>query len=117
MNQSHPDGPQYELWLWPPPSTLKSIDFIGYFWPEEPTAGADLIDWDPNQEDLLERAMDLEAAIELENDKKYAHAEAAFRRALREAKAAERTDVGGPPAGHIPYRGTKAYRSDHFVDA
>lgn len=116
QNHQHPEGNQWEMWLWPPPSTLKSVDIIAYFWPEEPVEDADLIDWDPNQDDLLDRAMDLEAAIELENEKKYARTEAAFRRALREAKAAERTDIGGGPAGQQAYKGSKAYRSDHFID-
>lgn len=109
-------GPRWELWLWPPASTLKTIDFIAYWWPDDPESAGE-IDWDPNQDDLMDRAMDIEAAIELEHDKKYARTEAAFRRALKEAKAAERTDVGGPPAGQVAYRGTKAYRSDHFLDA
>jgi hypothetical protein len=116
QNHMQPDGNQWEFWIWPPPSTLKSVDVIAYFWPEELVDDGDLIDWDPNQDDLLDRAMDVEAAVELENDKKYMRTEASFRRALREAKAAERTDVGGGPAGQQAYKGSKAYRSDHFID-
>lgn len=114
-NQNAVTGPRWEMWLWPPASTLKTVDIMAYWWPEDPET-LDAIDWDPNQDDLMDRAMDLEAAIELEHDKKYARTESAFRRALKEAKAAERTDIGGPPAGQVAYRGTKAYRSDHFID-
>ena len=108
---------KYEMWVWPAPARMLTEDIIIHVWPETPSADTDVLDFDPDFEDLLYAAMDLECALELKRIKDIPYIERQYRTKLRECKAAERKDVaGGPASGASRYYPSKQQRSNHFTD-
>lgn len=115
--EMNPISRRWEFMVWQWPSELRSADLYHYVWPQAMENDSDVLDWDPNQSDVIYKAINLTAIEETRAWSEWPAANKAYQDALRVAKSSDRKSLAPRVAGRSTTRTKRMALNRLFTNA